>query len=336
MLGMELPSRAIFAFNANLDHHCFPTEGELKRIGDAVPSLLSQIDECFAYGVQREASIDSKTCSFLLSEMKGARKIIGGQAGNAAQMASALGTECFLHSNYASESLLRLFTHPKKVMVATESGFAPADAVQNETLEAHHFVFENAETRTRFIASYDPQPLHPDSLFCEKIRGELPSINKAFVSGFHLLPTVGRMGKFLGELRAWKGINPSLRLFCELGEFQKPEVRDAFLEELRLFDMVGLNDTELSSFGVDLEEFSQKTNAVLFHSPREQAVFPAIKGDAEALSFARKCASFRAEKGRCAELSELDGYEEKFVEKPAETVGLGDTFSCAYFLACKK
>jgi len=333
---MNLPPRAIFAFNANIDHHCFPTEGELKKVGDFAPALASQVDECFAYGVQREVPIDSRTCNFLLSELKGARRMMGGQAGNAAQAASALGVECLLHSNYASEGMLRLFAHPKRVLVATEKGFAPADTVQAEKAEAHHFVFEHAETRTRFIASYDPQPLHPDSLFCEKVRAELPSVGMAFVGGFHLLPTAGRLGKFFGELRAWKEINPALRLFCELGEFQKPDVRDAFLEGMRLFDMVGLNDTELSSFGMDLEEFSQKANSVLFHSQGKQEVMPKGKGGAEALQFARKCASFRAEFGRCATLPELEAYEAKIVEKPAETVGLGDTLSCAYFLACRK
>ena len=333
---MHLPPRAIFAFNANIDHHCFPDEAELKRLGDFAPSLASQIDECFAYGVQREVSIDSKTSNFLLSEFRGAKRIVGGQAGNAAQMASALGVECYLHTNYGSEGLLGLFSHPEKVMVATESGFARADTVQNEKSEAHHFVFENAETRTRFIASYDPQPLHPDSLFCEKIRAELPNASHAFVSGFHLLPTVGRLGKFIEELRAWKGINPSLRLFCEMGEFQKPEVRDAMLEELHLFGMVGINDTELSSFGVGLEEFSQKADAVLFHSQGAQEVLPEGMLDADALAFARKCAAFRAEFGRCASLPEIEQYGARFVDKPVETVGLGDTLSCAYFLASSK
>ncbi|MFA6214376.1 MAG: ADP-dependent glucokinase/phosphofructokinase [Candidatus Micrarchaeia archaeon] len=333
---MELPSRAIFAFNANIDHHCFPTEGELKRIGDFAPLLASQIDECFAYGMQREVQIDIKACNFLLSEFGGARKMVGGQAGNAAQAASALGVECFLHSNYASEGMLRLFSHPKKVMVAKEDGFSPADTVQNEKSDAHHFVFESAEARTRFIASYDPQPLHPDSLFCEKIRDAAPSVRHAFIGGFHLLPTVGRLGKFLDELRAWKRINPSMHLFCELGEFSKPEVRDAFLEELMLFDMVGLNDTELSSFGMDLEEFASRANSVLFHSQGAQEVLPKEKLDGEALQFARRCASFRAENGRCAALSDIEAYGEKTVESPVETVGLGDTLSCAYFLACRK
>jgi len=333
---MQLPPRAIFAFNANIDHHCFPTEGELKRIGDAAPALAAQVDECFAYGVQREVQIDIKLCNFLLSEFRGARRMAGGQAGNAAQAASALGVECLLHSNYASEGMLRLFAHPKKVLAATEKGFAPADTIQGEKAEAHHFVLEHAETRTRFIASYDPQPLHPDSLFCEKIRAELPSVGMAFVGGFHLLPTVGRLGKFLGELRAWKEINPSLRLFCELGEFQKPEVRDAFLGEMRLFEMVGLNETELSSFGLDLDEFSQKADSVLFHSQGAQEVMPAGKRDGAALAFARKCASFLAMHGRHGTLAEVEAHGGGFAGQPAQTVGLGDAFSCAYFLACGK
>ena len=332
---MEIPKRAIFAFNANIDHHCFPTETELKRIGDFAPTLLSQIEECFAYGMQREVPIDTKVCNFLLPEFKTARKLVGGQAGNAAQAASALGVECLLHTNYATEELFGLFSHPDKILVATEKGFAGVEGARHETTVAHHFVFENADTRTRFIASYDPQPLHPDSLFCEKVKGDVPSVSKAFVGGFHLLPTVGRLGKFLGELRAWKEINPSLRLFCELGEFQKPEVRDAFLDELKIFDMVGLNDTELSSFGVSLDEFASRANAVLFHTSETQEVLPAGKLDVNAMEFARRCASFRAEKGKCATLAELEGYDANVVEKPVETVGLGDTLSCAYFMACK-
>ena len=81
---MNFPTKAIFAFNANIDHHCFPTETELKRIGDFAPTLLSQIEECFAYGMQREVPIDTKVCNFLLPEFKTARKLVGGQAGNAA------------------------------------------------------------------------------------------------------------------------------------------------------------------------------------------------------------------------------------------------------------
>ena len=333
---MVLPSRAIFAFNANICHRCALSDGELKLIGDFAPALAAQIDECFAYGTRREASIEAKVCSFLLSELKGAQREVGGQAGNAAQAASALGVECFLHTNYASEGFLKLFAHPEKVMVASEGGFAKAGGPRDEKIEAHHFIFESPGQGARFTASYDPQPLHPDSLFCEKIRAELPAIGHAFVGGLHLLPTPGRLGKFLEEMRAWKAINPSLRLFCELGEFQKPEVRDAFLEGMAIFDTVGANAAEISSFGVGPDEFASRANAVLFHTRESQEVMPAEKLDGEAMEFARKCASFRAEFGRCATLHELEGYDAKIVDAPAETLGLGDTLSCAYFLACKE
>jgi ADP-dependent phosphofructokinase/glucokinase len=219
--------------------------------------------------------------------------------------------------------------------VATEKGFEPAAAAHRDSAEAHHFVFENAETRTRFIASYDPQPLHPDPIFCSAIRKELPSIGKAFIGCFHLLPTPERLGKLAEELRAWKRTNPSLRLFLELGEFQSGEVRDALLPELSLFDTVGLNDAELSSFGMELDEFASHCGAVLFHTPEHSLLLPREKEDEGALAFAEKCASFRAKNGRCATLADLEGYETEFVENPVETVGLGDSFSCAYFLAAK-
>ena len=82
--------------------------------------------------------------------------------------------------------------------------------------------------------------------------------------------------------------------------------------------------------------FASRANSVLFHASETQEVLPAGKLDEEAMQFARKCASFRAEHGRCGTLAELEGYEAKPVEKPVETVGLGDTLSCAYFLACKE
>jgi len=98
--------------------------------------------------------------------------------------------------------------------------------------------------------------------------------------------------------------------------------------------MVGLSDVELSSFGCPLEELSSEA-PLLFHAPGEQNVLPGGKLDAPALSFARKCASFLAKNGRHGTLAEVEACEGGFVEKPAQMVGLGDAFSCAYFLASK-
>jgi ADP-dependent phosphofructokinase/glucokinase len=330
--GLILPSSALFAFNSNIDHLRAATDEDIAKIERFSPALSSQIEECFAYGVQKEITIDIKACDFLLSSLKFDQKMVGGQAGNAALQASALGVSCFLHSNFANEELLNLFPNKESIMVAGENGFVPAGNYKSNAKSAHHFVFEHPETRTRFIASYDPVPLHLDDNFARAIDSALPQIQKALVSGFHLVKTVPRLHKLLDEVCRWKALNPALKTFLELGEFQSAEVRDALRSELKLFDMVGLNDTELSSFGCELDELALDANSLLFHTPEHSLILPREKENSVALSFAEKCASFLAKNARHAALSELEAHETEFVENPARTVGLGDTLSCAYFM----
>lgn len=334
---MDFPTSAIFAFNANVDHVMQSGEPELAKIEEFSPALYSQINESFAYGVQKEVAIDVRACEFFLSQMKFGRKIVGGQAGNAAQQASALGVKCFLHTNYPNGELLGLFSHPEKIMVAGENGFVPSSSMSSSVKSAHHFVLEHPENRTRFIASYDPFPLHPEDNFCRYIGEQLPSISKVFVSGFHLLKTPERVAKFASEIKRWKGINPKLQVFVELADFQSKEVLKATEKEIfPIADMVGLNEVELSSLSYDLEDLPSVASAVLLHSPQEQLVIPEGKTDAAALEFARRAASYKAETGKFAQVADLVGYAHKFIDSPAETIGLGDTFSCAYFMACAK
>ena len=61
-------------------------------------------------------------------------------------------------------------------------------------------------------------------------------------------------------------------------------------------------------------------------------MLPNAKLDAAALEFARRCASFKAKNGRFASESDLTGFTPEFLESPSETIGLGDAFSCAYFM----
>ena len=331
---MDFPKSAIFAFNANIDHVRFAGEPEIEAIEKFSPPLAGQISECFAYGVQKEVAIDARACEFLLSSIRFDEKLAGGQAGNAAQQASALGVKCFLHTNFANEELLGLFSRPESVMVASENGFVPSGSFSSSAKSAHHFVFENRESQTRFIASYDPLPLHPDDNFCRHIDAELPGIGKAFVGGLHLAKTPERLRKFLSEIRRWKEINPKLQVFIELGEFQSREaLRECEKEIFSTADVLGLNETELSSLSLGLDELPGAAGSVLFHSQSEQMVLPQAKMDAAALEFARRCASFRASTGKFASESDLVGLPASQVPIPKVTVGLGDTFSCAYFMA---
>ncbi|MEM2137714.1 MAG: ADP-dependent glucokinase/phosphofructokinase [Candidatus Anstonellaceae archaeon] len=331
---MGFPQQSIFAFNANIDHVKFSDESALAAIDSQLPQLASQISDSFSWGVQKEITIDVKVCEWLLANIKFDSQIVGGQAGNAAQQASALGVQCFLHSNFANPSLAKLFSHKGKVFFAEESGFVPAASVSSTVKSAHHFVFENRENATRFIASYDPLPLHPEDNFCRHIDSKLAGISKAFVGGLHLVQRPDRMRKFLSEMKRWKEINPGLKIFLEMGQFQSQEVLDAARAEVLPFvDMVGLNDTELAQLGCELEELASEVQSLLFHSPGKQQVLPENKSSPAALEYARRCASFLAEKGAHATQQDLAGYESRSVEAPVRTIGLGDAFSCAYFMA---
>ena len=331
---MGIPVKAIFAFNANIDHLKSANEEDIAKIGKYSPQIASQLSECFSWGMQKEIAIDQHGCEFFLSSFRFDSKMVGGQAGNAAEQASALGVESFLHSNFANPDLLQLFSRQEKILVADENGFFPAASAKNESKSAHHFVFENTESHTRFIASYDPFPLHPEDNFCRHIEKELPQINKAFIGGLHLVKTPDRMRKFLSEMKKWKELNPKLQMFLEMGEFQSRDVLKAVQDEVFPFvDMVGLNEAELGSLGYELEELAEHAASVLFHTAEESRVIPESKTNAAALEFARRCASFFAENCRRATQDDIRGYDAKFIPSPARIVGLGDTFSCAYFMS---
>ncbi len=331
---MEFPAKAIFAFNANIDHLRQADESDIGKIENAYPTIASQISESFAWGMQREVQINAHECEFFLANFK-YEHIVGGQAGNAAEQASALGVECYLHTNFANEKLLSLFSFPGKIMVASERGFVPAPSFPSAARSAHHFVFESKESRTRFIASYDPFPLHPDSCFSGEVEKILPGIPKAFVGGLHLVKTPDRARKFVQEIKKWKETNPKLKVFFEMGEFQSREALKVVQDEFfPLVDMVGMNENELGSLGFELEDLIGKTNSVLFHTAEESRVLPEGSANAAALEFARRCAGFFAENGRRATPQDLVGYKSKFIDSPVRTVGLGDTLSCAYFMAC--
>ena len=332
---MNFPQSAIFAFNANLDHVKYCTDSDLAAIEEFLPVLSGQISESFAYGMQKEVAIDMRALDFFLTKMKFDRTIVGGQAGNAAQQASALGVKCFVHSNFANEELAGKFNFPDKILLPNENGFIAASSFASHTKSAHHFVFENKETRIRFIASYDPFPMHPEDSFTHHITGELPSVSRAFVGGFHLLKTPDRMRKFLSEMKRWKEVQPKLEFFCELGEFQSSDVMDAVRSELLPFmGTVGATDSELAQMGVEPDELASETGAaVLFHTPEKQQVFPESKLNGAALEFAKRCASHKARAGKAATEADIAGESGAFVESPVQTVGLGDTFSCAYFMS---
>lgn len=330
---MELPASAIFAFNTNIDHIAFAGKREVEKIGKKFPEMASAMAECFSSGVQREIQVGKKECSFLLDAFE-YQDVVGGQAGNAALQASMLGVECYLHSNFWGRELLSLFPRKEKILVFEGGRFVNAAKAKASKACAHHFVFENKESRTRIIFSYDPIALHPESGFCSAVEEGLVEAKKAFVGGLHLAKTKESAKRLIEAIKRWKKANLSLQVFLELGEFQNRQVME--MVEKCLFahvDFVGMNEHELAAFGCPASKLAEKTGALLLHSPERQEVYPKEKEDRQALLFAAKAASFKAKYGKCASKRQLATFQPRHVRFPARTVGLGDTFSAAYFMA---
>lgn len=327
---MKFPKFAIFAFNANPDYIRPYESADLNKIKSFSKSLFLKMYHCFRSGIQKEIVIDEKTAKFLASSFV-FKKAIGGQAGNAAQQAAYFGVNCFLHTNNLDRNFLHLFRRSSKIFVASKGSFLPSHLFQQIACHSMHFVFENLQKRTRFIASFDPQPLSPEPYFCSHIESVLPFIPKAFIGGIHLVRSKSSLLEFASCLRRWKKINPDLKIFLEMGEFSNLKMLQiAEKEILPLADIIGLNEVEASQLSLTLNELSSQTT-VLFHSQKKQFVLPSP--NKKALLFAKKCASFKAQTGRFPTLQQLQNFRPRFVDKPRALVGLGDVFSCAYFLS---
>ncbi|MEM4634140.1 MAG: hypothetical protein QW275_03230, partial [Candidatus Anstonellaceae archaeon] len=210
---MEFPASAIFAFNANIDYVAKPSKSQMQRLKNELPTLFQQISECFSMDGQMEVKISKQECKILLSIFRPSRKIVGGQAGNAAQQASALGINCFLHSNFASRETLLLFDHPEKIFFAKNGRFFPAAKFESNMPSAYHFVIQSQHLSSRFIASFDPSPIRLDKGFSKAIAQIACSVPKAFVGGFHLLSNPHQISLLSSEMRRWKKANPKMKIF---------------------------------------------------------------------------------------------------------------------------
>ncbi len=312
----SIPKSALFAFNTCIDAVvkttpqmllCLPLIQKDRHVREAVLSSL-----------QREITIDKEELSFLRKTFPRPQYRIGGQAGQAAEVARALGV------------LPIIFPERKKKELPI------------------HYVFEYCNSLgmcNRIIASYEPQPMIPQAgLHLPKRL--LRSLSHAFLGGFHLMKSKEEIMQSAKIIHAWKKQNPHLRIFVELGDFQKKEVLAAAKKYvLPPADCEGMNEEELflltGRHGIDaIKKLPKGTGKILFHSPNFSFTLPKDEGDEQALLFARLVCSYRAKYGKNPSFSSLAKYAKTspslHIENPKFTVGLGDAFSCAYFLAAKR
>ncbi|VVB57934.1 Uncharacterised protein [Candidatus Anstonella stagnisolia] len=308
-----LPKSALFAFNFCADAVVKASMGRVL----ALPFVQrdAKLKKDVFSGVQREVCMVENELARLKKLFPKAKMQVGGQAGFGALTAHSLGVK-------------------PTVFTAQKSHFP---SLRNLPV---HFVFEycaRGGKRSRLIAAHEEKNMIPSSV-PKKMHG----FSHIFLGGFHLLKTREDMLRAARMLMLLKKRNPDAKIFVEAGEFLEKECISAFRNSILPFaDCVGLNEVELHQLTgkkgkAALHILSKKVRKIVFHSPNSAFAFPKEKGDAQALLFAKIVASYAAKYGKRPNLKELGKYAKEarslYVKKPKYTVGLGDTFSCAYFL----
>jgi len=345
---VSLPSRALFAFNTNLDSVKHISGRFIEEIAYDIPDEMWELRLIMRRGAQKEIRISDTTACWLEQVVGSDYFLMGGQAGNAANAASSLGVTSLVHTNYKSRALLSRFDSSSRVLIAQGDSFRPASCFAEKKPQATHYIleFEKGDVfykkpiphSNRFIASFDPQELQVDPDFSRAIRSEIKSISKAFIGGFHLLREPESLAQFIREIESWKKQNPELKIHFESGEYiNKDVMREAVSELFPLIDSIGMNKSEFKSFGLSLSSLSRKVPEIIVHEPRSIILKPDNKARRLAVRFGQLAASFRAKTGKLPSFKEIDDYAKTkgslFTAKPKSTVGLGDTFASAYFMA---
>ena len=365
--GRRMKKKAVFAYCTNLDSVIEIGRPEAESVSCYLPGLL----ECMRNGEGKEIRINESDFQKVAGLLPPGSRRVGGQAGNMALDAARLGVKSYMHTPNKSKKMLSLF--PKNVFVASGDGFAPAKDSGDDSEPPVHLVFEYRKGRgipssNRFIASFenDNPSLKIDQLFSRNILREIPSIDRAFVAGFHLLTPVvfrKRFREVVKQIRLWKRLNRALRIHLEWGDFVSKETEKMAAKSLLPeIDCVGFNESEMKGLvraAGGINPILEKTKTVLLHTRDYSLAFSREfdeKPLADSLSFASCVAGFKAKKGRSPTFAELMkarfrkrkvampdvetgdfsvGFSPSAEVKPKYTIGLGDCFSMAFFLTLR-
>jgi len=231
---MRIARSCVFAFNSNMDLVARPPLAEAERFfGGRITS-----------GGEREIHVAEARRLHSAFEWEEVR--MGGQAGNMANAAAALGVRCLAHAYNLSPGQRKLF--PKGVEVSGRRTKA----------ESRHYVLElvlRNGRRDRLIASHDPAhaELRIARDFASRSTGFISAgCGRAVASGFHILncdDAAGRLKAAARLMRRWKAANPALRIHFEAGDFaRKAVLLDVVKTILPLVDSIGMNEKELCEF----------------------------------------------------------------------------------------
>ncbi len=332
---MHLAPSCIFAFNSNIDLVAYPK--------------LSEVEKFFRRRISSggEILIDARMAKCVAASFKWEEIRLGGQAGNMANAAAALGVKCLAHSYNLSSRQKGLFAKGVEV-VGEKTG-----------KESVHYILElklRSGKRDRLIATHDPANsnlLTSPKFASRSLEFIADGCNRAMVGGFHLLRpgnSKQRIAAAAKLLLKWKAANQNLRIHLEAGEFSgRKTLSETIRTILPLVDSVGVNEMEVRSFG-GFKKLAKLVPEVVVHTSSCASATSRIRSKealSRALSFGHSLAAYRALTGKYAKLSNALRLMKKVPKpefgkdcvsvpslriRPRFTVGLGDSFAAGYFL----
>jgi len=358
---------ALFAFNSNVDVVLRTDEKGALALADKMN--LDLLAECVKKGKGAEETVSLGKMTMLLKENQDEKRI-GGQAGNMANLAAALGIRSYVHSSVVCRNLTQ-YLNPA-VKVSSPFCFQNADVIMSEGEVPLHFVVDFG--KDRYIAVNDMHNTHMliNRNFKRCMEKEVRSVERAVVSGFHLLDIPepkGRVEEVRVLVKRWKSVNRGLEVHLELAHYKRMDVLRVVMEVLApLCDSIGFNEQEARQAsnalgwrwrgeGNFMEEAKAICPNVVLHAKKYAATTGTDASTSEErLALGHLLAAFRAREGREPKPGELEGFEAKPVELngsvkkkfgrgfcvvPAlavgngiNTLGLGDSFSVGY-VCCK-
>ena len=246
--------------------------GIINTVSDFLVGLL----RCMQTGTGAEWLIQNQDVfTWLQENFQPTVLTLGGQAGLVGNALAALGmTKVYLHAS--SRSPLQIETLPNfGVLIPVKNGHivfkSPKEAVNPRDETYIHWIFEfldgteirmgnegsvTAPEDNRFIATFDMPnmslEINPD--FIEGIKSRINEIDKAMLSGFHLLrhhypdgtTYMDRLQPAYKQIMEWKKLNPKIRIHIEQGSMQDAVIRKEVLKTiLPHIDAFGINEDEL-------------------------------------------------------------------------------------------
>lgn len=332
---MQLARACVFAFNSNIDLVSY-----LK---------LSEVEKFFGRQITSggELLVDAKTAARVAASFKWKEARLGGQAGNMANAAAALGVKCLAHAYNLSPRQRKLFA--KGVEVFGEKTGE----------ESVHYIFEvelRDGKRDRLILTHDPANynlLISPEFASRSVEFISSGCDRAVVSGFHLLGeknAEARLAAASQLIRKWRNANPELRIHFEAGDFSERQVIGLVAQAiLPLVDSVGVNEKELPALARALA--GAGVGEIIVHTASYASATSKIRERdalARAISFGHALAAYRALTGKCATLPDALDLAGKVPKPefnrnsvlvpsikitPKWTLGLGDSFAAGFFLA---